>query len=183
MVKEQRLQVKTPKLAIDLFAAYSEEHHLQLYITPETMAFLITSPAVQHTLYTPFTSSTDPLGPSITECETTALSSRKPFAYLRLPAMRSVTATCRRCLAFSCSAITRHGWPELRSGGGLLNGHSPAPAGDCHTTQIRVKVSVLSHVAIVPIVSLSSGLAMTNTVARLWPRIKRKRAIQSRSKP
>jgi hypothetical protein len=94
VVKERRLQVKTPKLAIDLFAAYSEELHLQLYITPETMAFLITSPAVQHTLYTLFTSSTDPLGPSITKCETTALLSRKPFAYLRLPAMRSVTATC-----------------------------------------------------------------------------------------
>ena len=59
---------------------------------------------------------------------------------------------------------------------GLLNAHAPAPVGNCHTTLIRVKVSVsqVAHGGLIEqIASTSSGLATTSIVARLSPKIKR----------
>jgi hypothetical protein len=53
--------------------------------------------------------------------------------------------------------------------GVLLNAGAPAPVGDCHTTSIRINVSVSQvayRVAIVRITSTSSGLGTPNRIAR-----------------
>jgi hypothetical protein len=52
---------------------------------------------------------------------------------------------------------------------GLLNARAPAPVGDCHTTSLRINVSIptsLIVLAIVRIMSISSGLDTPNRVPR-----------------
>jgi hypothetical protein len=51
---------------------------------------------------------------------------------------------------------------------GLRNAHAPAPIGDCHTTSIRLNVSVSQSliVVMVRIMSISSGMGTANRVPR-----------------
>ena len=148
------------------------EHHLQLYLTPETMAFFIISPAVQHAPYTIYLFNRPAwlldyrvrdygtVVPQSIWAPATPGDAQRYCKVLKMPIF--FVLGDRTTLGIRLAEAV-----EGRSGG-LLNGHAPAPVGDCSTAQIRVKVSVLSsRVAIVPIVSLSSGLATTNGVGRL----------------
>jgi hypothetical protein len=68
---------------------------------------------------------------------------------------------------------------------GLLDGRAPALVGDCNTTYIRIQVSVsrvVHCVAIVWMISPSSGLDITNGRARLRPGKHRQRKILLPSK-
>ena len=148
------------------------EHHLQLYLTPEAMAFFIISPAVQHAPYTIYLSNRPAwlldyrmreYGTVVPQTIWSPATPGDAQRYLNVPNMPIFFMFGDRMTL----GIRLTQAAEGRCGG-LLNGHAPAPVGDCHTTYIRVKVSVhSSRVAIVPTVSLSSGLAMTNRVGRL----------------
>jgi hypothetical protein len=148
------------------------EHHLQLYLTPETMAFFITSPAVQHAPYTIHLFNRPAwlldyrvrdYGTVVPQTIWTPATPGDAQRYCNVPKMPIFFVFGDRTTLGIRLTEAAEGRCE-----GLLNGQAPAPVGDCSTIQIRVKVSVhLSRAAIVPIVSLSSGLAMTSRVARL----------------
>ena len=148
------------------------EHHLQLYLTPVTMAFFIISPAVQHAPYTMYifnrpawlldyrVRNYGTVVPQAIWAPATLADAQRYCNVLKMPIF--FVFGDRTTLGIR---LTEAAEGRCR---GLLNGHAPAPVGDCHTIYIRVKVSVLSScVAIVPIVPLSSGLAMTKRVGRL----------------
>ena len=148
------------------------EHLLQLYLTPETMAFFITSPAVHHALYTTYIFNRPAwlldyrvreygtVVPQSIWAPATPGDAQRYCNVLKMPIFFMFGDRMRLGVQLTEAAEGRCG--------GLQNGHAPAPVGDSHIVYIRVKVSVLSsRVAIVPIVSLSSGLAMTNRVGRL----------------
>ena len=148
------------------------EHHLQLYLTPETMAFFIISPAVQHAPYTIYLFNRPAwlldyrvrdygtVVPQTIWAPATPGDAQRYCKVLKMPIFFVLGDRTTLGIRLTQAAEGRCG--------GLLNGHAPAPVGDCSTAQIRVNVSVCSiRVAIVPTVSLSSGLATTNWISRL----------------
>lgn len=123
-----------------------EEHHLQLYLTPDTMAFFITGPAVQHAPLTTYIfgrpawlldyrvrdggtvvpqSIWSPSTPG--DAQRYCNVSKMPIFFVFGERM-ALGIQLTQAAAGHCS--------------GLLNGHAPAPVGSRHTTYIRVKVSV-----------------------------------------
>ena len=136
-----------------------DERYLQLYITPESMAFLIIAPLVQHaqhTTYIPNLNRSAPLLDYIVRDYGTVVPQRiwSPASagdtqrYCRVPRwpIFFVSSDCRT-LGIPLTQAATGRFPAL------LNGRVPAPVGDRHTTNIRIKVSVSQAARRVPIVN------------------------------
>ena len=134
-----------------------EERYLQLYITPESLAFLVIGPEVQHAQHTTYISNRRAWlldykvrdgGTVVPQRIWSPAAAGDAQRYCRVPKwpIFFVSGDGRNLGIPLTQALAGH-IP------GLLNGCSPAPVGNCHTTNIRVKVSVSQVARHVPLVN------------------------------
>lgn len=135
-----------------------EERYLQLYITPDSLAFLIIGPPVQHAQHATYISNRPAwlLDYKVRDCGTVVpqriwspASAGDAQRYCRVPKWPIFFVSGNgMTLGIPLTQVSVAGhFP------GLLNGHLPAPVGNGHTTYIRVKVSVSQFARRVPIVN------------------------------
>ena len=136
-----------------------DERRLQLYITPESMAFLIIAPVVQHAQHTTYIPNLNRsawlLDYIVRDCGTvvpqriwspaTAGDAQRYCRVLKWPIF--FVSGDGRTLGIPLTQATAGRFPPL------LNGRVPAPVGNCHTTTIRVTVSASQATRSVPIVN------------------------------
>ena len=123
-----------------------EERYLQLYITPDSLAFLIIGPPVQHAQHATYISNRPAWlldykvrdgGTVVPQRIWSPASAGDAQRYCRVPKWPIFFVSGNgMSLGIPLTQASAGHFP------GLLNGRSPAPVGNGHTTNIRVKVSV-----------------------------------------